>query len=168
MVLKYVRAVQLHGWRHVLRQMYTVGEIKIGKHVGTDTSGNKYYENREYTFGTHRWVEYADIHNYDSSTVTPTWHGWLHHMSDTPPTEIAPPKRIGLTTAVDNCPYDTHVGPEALEPMLNQNLTGFRPRGYGVGNLYQKWGEPELFYKQVLIAVYLALHMQLQRNAKQG
>jgi hypothetical protein len=65
-------------------------------------------------------------------------------MSDTPPTEIAPPKRIGLTTAVDNCPYD--VGLEALEPMLNQNLTGFRPRGYGVGSLYQKWGEPELFY----------------------
>jgi hypothetical protein len=80
-------------------------------------------------------------------------------MSDKPSTEMAPPKRIGLTTAVDNCPYDTHVGPEALEPMLNQNLTGFRPRGYGVGNLYQKWREPELFYKQVRIAIYVALHV---------
>ncbi|CAN0444741.1 unnamed protein product, partial [Discosporangium mesarthrocarpum] len=35
--------------------------------------------------GQHRWVEYADIHNYDSSTIPSSWHPWLHHMSDSTP-----------------------------------------------------------------------------------
>lgn len=39
--------------------------------------------------GQHRWVEYADIHNYDSSTVTAAWHPWLHHMSDFTPSPAA-------------------------------------------------------------------------------
>lgn len=38
-----------------------------------------------YAAGQHRWVEYADIHNYDSSSVTADWHPWLHHMSDHTP-----------------------------------------------------------------------------------
>ena len=104
-------------------------------------------------------MEYADIHNYDSSTVTPEWHGWVHHMSDTAPGQTPlNVQRIGKTASVDHCPYDTHVGPEALDPMMNQCLTGFRPRGYGFGNLYQKWGEPELYYKQVRVSAMLYIY----------
>eukprot|EP00612_Vaucheria_litorea_P002427 CAMPEP_0171457394 /NCGR_PEP_ID=MMETSP0945-20130129/3497_1 /TAXON_ID=109269 /ORGANISM="Vaucheria litorea, Strain CCMP2940" /LENGTH=171 /DNA_ID=CAMNT_0011983007 /DNA_START=110 /DNA_END=625 /DNA_ORIENTATION=- len=129
--------------------MYMVGELKFGEHVGTDSNGNEYFENREYVFGTHRWVEYKDIHNYDSSTVTPTWHSWLHHTVDHPPTlEEENMKQLNPTVKRDDCIYDTHIGSGSVEPLLNQNLTGFRPRGYGFGNIFQKWGEPELFYKQ--------------------
>lgn len=39
--------------------------------------------------GQHRWVEYADIQNYDSSSVTAAWHPWLHHMSDHTPSAAA-------------------------------------------------------------------------------
>jgi NADH:ubiquinone oxidoreductase subunit len=125
-----------------------IGEVNFGQYVGKDGNGNKYYEDRNRVFGTHRWVEYKDIHNFDSSTVTPDWHGWLHHMQDTPPNQTADPRRHELTASQDDCPYETHVGQQASK-VLNQNPTGFRPRGYGVGNLFQKWGEPELYYKQV-------------------
>ena len=32
--------------------------------------------------GQHRWVEYADIHNYDAAMISPDWHGWIHYMHD--------------------------------------------------------------------------------------
>lgn len=33
--------------------------LKVGKLVGTDKYGNKYYENPYYFFGRSRWIEYA-------------------------------------------------------------------------------------------------------------
>lgn len=36
--------------------------------------------------GQHRWVEYADIHNFDASQIPPEWHGWMTHTFDEPPT----------------------------------------------------------------------------------
>eukprot|EP00611_Tribonema_gayanum_P028935 TRINITY_DN7599_c0_g1_i1.p1 TRINITY_DN7599_c0_g1~~TRINITY_DN7599_c0_g1_i1.p1 ORF type:complete len:222 (-),score=51.26 TRINITY_DN7599_c0_g1_i1:130-708(-) len=148
MALTYWNAIRKWGLRETVRKMYMVGEINFGDFKGADSNGNKYYENRSKIYGTHRWVEYADCHNYDSSTVTPEWHGWLHNMHDTPPDQSADPKRHELTSSHDDCPYDTHVGPASAAPVLHQNLSGFRPRGYGVGNLFQEWGEPELYYKQ--------------------
>ena len=61
-----------------------LGEIKRGTLVGTDDGGNRYYENLDYKVNMTRWVEYKDIHNYDSSSVPPRWHGWLHYVSDAP------------------------------------------------------------------------------------
>jgi len=35
-----------------------MGEVKFGDLKGQDVNGNKYFENLEYPFGQHRWVEY--------------------------------------------------------------------------------------------------------------
>ena len=54
--------------------------------MGCDGAGNRYYENRvDYPFGQHRWVEPGDIHNFDSASIPPEWHGWMTSMNDAPP-----------------------------------------------------------------------------------
>ena len=65
--------------------------------------------------GQHRWVEYADIHNYDAAMISPDWHGWMHHMTDSPGTDSAGYLEQKLKDAIQigtdsNAPYTDHVG----------------------------------------------------------
>ena len=53
-----------------------------GERVGEDGAGNTYYCERG---GSRRWVIYNGYA--DASRVPPEWHHWLHHTTDTPPTE---------------------------------------------------------------------------------
>lgn len=73
--------------RVLILALVQVGEIKFGTLMGVDRNGNKYYENPEYPYGQHRWVEYADIHNYEPTSIPPEWHGWMHHTTDELPQE---------------------------------------------------------------------------------
>ena len=61
-----------------------------GRYVGNDELGNRYYEQKS-GIGEmgmpRRWVIYKDLA--DASKITPDWHGWIHHMTDTPPTAEA-------------------------------------------------------------------------------
>lgn len=57
-----------------------------GHPVGTDSFGNRYYQNRA---GKRRWVIYNGT--VEASRVPAEWHGWLHHTFKDPPT-VAPPK----------------------------------------------------------------------------
>ena len=61
-----------------------------GRYVGNDELGNTYYEQKS-GIGEmgmpRRWVIYKDLA--DASKITPDWHGWIHHMTDTPPTAEA-------------------------------------------------------------------------------
>eukprot|EP01104_Vermistella_antarctica_P021227 TRINITY_DN9445_c0_g1_i1.p1 TRINITY_DN9445_c0_g1~~TRINITY_DN9445_c0_g1_i1.p1 ORF type:complete len:180 (+),score=15.26 TRINITY_DN9445_c0_g1_i1:40-540(+) len=69
------------GPKESLRKLMKYNLIKVGDLVGTDELGNKYFENKEYMYGQHRWVEYhAD--DYDASHVTARWHPWLHYTND--------------------------------------------------------------------------------------
>jgi len=54
----------------------------FGRRVGTDSVGNRYFQNKR-----HRWVLYTKLA--EPSYVTPEWHGWLHRITDVPPTESA-------------------------------------------------------------------------------
>ncbi|HVT55133.1 MAG TPA: NADH:ubiquinone oxidoreductase subunit NDUFA12, partial [Xanthobacteraceae bacterium] len=61
-----------------------------GEYVGADEFGNRYYRQRgggiNKGFGfQRRWVIYNGIA--EPTRVPPSWHGWLHHTVDTPPTE---------------------------------------------------------------------------------
>jgi NADH:ubiquinone oxidoreductase subunit len=61
-----------------------------GRHVGTDSQGNRYYVQSKGIgpLGVpRRWVIYKDLA--EASQVPPEWHGWMHYMVDTPPTEEA-------------------------------------------------------------------------------
>jgi NADH:ubiquinone oxidoreductase subunit len=53
-----------------------------GERIGEDEFGNVYYRERG---GERRWVIYSGLA--EASTVPPSWHGWLHHTVDLPPTE---------------------------------------------------------------------------------
>ena len=57
------------------------------KHVGTDSFGNKYYEGkaRKGYSHTRRWVMYKAAP--EASAVPAEWHGWLHHQTDTVPSD---------------------------------------------------------------------------------
>lgn len=62
-----------------------------GRFVGSDSLGNRYYEQIEGVGAVgplgrlRRWVTYTDLA--EASKVPPEWHGWLHYTVDTPPTE---------------------------------------------------------------------------------
>ena len=61
-----------------------------GEPVGEDEFGNRYYRTSggkiDKTLGfERRWVIYNGYT--EASTVPPSWHGWLHHTVDTPPTQ---------------------------------------------------------------------------------
>ena len=141
-------ASQRGGWWKLLEHMYTNGDypFKMGRLVGTDVGGNKYYENLvDYPFGQHRWVEYKDIHNYDASQVQPEWQGWLCGMHDVPgddksiaayfektTKEISHPTRSDATQV-----YAHGLGfRNELPPLVNHmhDQTGIRERGYRMGN----------------------------------
>ncbi len=60
-----------------------------GEFVGEDEFGNRYFRTKggkiDPTLGfERRWVIYRGIA--EASTVPPSWHGWLHHTVDVPPT----------------------------------------------------------------------------------
>jgi hypothetical protein len=109
--------------------------------MGCDAAGNRYYENRvDYPVGQHRWVEPADIHNFDSSHIPPEWHGWMTHMNDATPSQEGEyfeemKKRI-RPTAPSNAPYDHNIGYQ--NELFNFNhmhdQSQIRSRGYGIGN----------------------------------
>ena len=58
-----------------------------GQLVGSDESGNRYYESRD----GRRWVQYNGYA--EPSTIPPGWHGWIHHKVDVaPPQEAYTPR----------------------------------------------------------------------------
>lgn len=61
--------------------IYRFDDLKIGRLVGTDKYGNKYFENNYYFYGRNRWVEYAPhVHMaYDGSQIPAEWFGWMHY-----------------------------------------------------------------------------------------
>lgn len=71
--------------------MNTIGDIKAGTLVGSDSYGNKYFENTtedEIHLRT-RWVEYKD-RDFNMSQVEPAWHYWLGYGVDVAPNATAP------------------------------------------------------------------------------
>ena len=61
-----------------------------GELVGQDEFGNRYYRTRGGKIDPtllmeRRWVIYNG--EAEASSVPPSWHGWLHHTVDVPPTE---------------------------------------------------------------------------------
>jgi NADH:ubiquinone oxidoreductase subunit len=106
-----------------------------GELVGEDEFGNRYFRTKggkiDRTLGfERRWVIYNGIA--EASAVPPSWHGWLHHTVDLPPTEekVTPrpwwkPHRPNLTGT-----------PGAHRPTGSTLAQGRRPRATGD---YKPW-----------------------------
>ncbi len=62
-----------------------------GEKVGEDEFGNRYYRTRGGKIDPRmlsferRWVIFNGY--MEASTIPPSWHGWMHHTVDTPPTQ---------------------------------------------------------------------------------
>lgn len=59
-----------------------------GRHVGTDTNGNRYFVARSAPKGqrARRWVVYAGA--VEASQVPAEWHAWLHYTTEKPLTDV--------------------------------------------------------------------------------
>ncbi|KAL7443064.1 hypothetical protein ACHAXM_008732 [Skeletonema potamos] len=148
MVYGVIRSVQAAlkyrgGWQGLFEHMYTNGDypFKFGTYMGADAAGNRYYENRvDYPFGQHRWVEPGDIHNFDSASIPPEWHGWMTSMNDAPPSAeeayIEERKQNIIPLCESNANIDHNVGHQ--EKIYNfhhlHNLSTVRSRGWNIGN----------------------------------
>jgi NADH:ubiquinone oxidoreductase subunit len=58
-----------------------------GEYVGQDELGNRYYRGRDAKTRERRWVIYNGYA--EASAIPPGWHGWMHHRTDTPPSQEA-------------------------------------------------------------------------------
>jgi NADH:ubiquinone oxidoreductase subunit len=108
---------------------------RFGELVGQDEQGNRYYRTRGGKIDPtlnfeRRWVVYNGYA--EASRVPPSWHGWLHHTVDTPPTEQ------NYTTREWEKPHVPNMTgtPAAYRPSGSTLASGRRPKATGD---YQAW-----------------------------
>ena len=106
-----------------------------GELVGEDEQGNRYYRTKGGKIDPtlhieRRWVIYNGLA--EATRVPPSWHGWLHHVVDTPPTEIDYPPREWEKPHVPNLTGT----PAAYRPSGSTLASGQRPKATGD---YQPW-----------------------------
>lgn len=106
-----------------------------GEFVGEDEFGSRYYRTKGGKIDSallfeRRWVIYKGLA--EPSLVPPTWHGWLHHTVDVPPTQDSTkpyswqkPHRPNLTGT-----------PAAARPSGSTLAEGRRPKATGD---YKAW-----------------------------
>merc|ERR1711939_621390 len=83
-VMRMLASIRQNGWGGFHRQMLRLNDAKDGTLVGTDHTGNKYYENMNEHSLRNRWVDYAQW-DFNGSQVPPEWHAWLNHIRRDPP-----------------------------------------------------------------------------------
>ena len=72
---------QIFTWWH--RQTFGtfIYTLFLGKFIGSDDFGNKYYE----SFRGKRWVIYKG--NVESTKIPPEWHLWIHYLKKNKPVD---------------------------------------------------------------------------------
>ena len=73
---------ELFIWWHGQTMGIRMLTMFFGVPVGTDEAGNKYYKANK---GNRRWVVFNGPA--EASAIPPGWHGWMHHRTDTPPSQ---------------------------------------------------------------------------------
>jgi NADH:ubiquinone oxidoreductase subunit len=127
--------LKLFTWWNVPTFGTLVWTWMYGERVGEDEFGNVYYRTRggavDRNLGfQRRWVIYKGYN--EASAVPPSWHGWLHHTVDTPPTEQTYTPREWQKPHMAN-PTGT---PLALRPPGSTLALGRRPKATGD---YKAW-----------------------------
>jgi NADH:ubiquinone oxidoreductase subunit len=108
---------------------------RFGELVGNDEQGNRYFRTRggkiDPTLGfERRWVVYDGYA--EATKVPPSWHGWLHHTVDVPPTDETYTPRDWEKPHIPNLTGT----PAAYRPSGSTLASGRRPKATGD---YQPW-----------------------------
>jgi NADH:ubiquinone oxidoreductase subunit len=108
---------------------------RFGELVGEDEQGNRYFRTKggkiDPSLGfERRWVIYNGYA--EASRVPPSWHGWLHHTVDVPPTAEAYTPREWEKPHVPNLTGT----PGAYRPPGSTLASGRRPAATGD---YEPW-----------------------------
>lgn len=98
-----------------------------GRRVGEDEAGNVYYCNAD---DSRRWVIFNG--ESEASSVSPDWHGWLHHTFAEAPTTAPLPRK---EWEKDHSPNMTGTA-EAYRPPGSVVTPASRPRVVGD---YEAW-----------------------------
>eukprot|EP00938_MAST-03A_sp_MAST-3A-sp1_P004936 g4936.t1 len=139
-----VKGVMLWGPSLTFKKLMHMKEIRIGDLVGVDHIGNHYYENREYQYNRHRWVEHANLPWYsdiEPSNIPPEWYGWLHHMTDLPGNNLMMHEGGELTEG-SQAQYDHNLG--GVTNGFQENRTQIKQRGWEDGK-----SQEDKYWKQV-------------------
>ena len=86
-----------------------------GKLVGTDSEGNRYYQDKRMIAGMRRrkrWVIYNGV--VEASRVPADWHGWLHYTNDTPPPAGGLPRKPWQKEHLPNLSGTARLSPAGL------------------------------------------------------
>jgi NADH:ubiquinone oxidoreductase subunit len=119
----------IFAWWHSATYGTMVTTWFSGGYVGTDETGNRYYQSR----AGRRWVIYSGL--VEATLVPAEWHGWLHHTFADPPTTA--PFQL---KAWEKDHRPNYTGTEdAYRPDGSLLASGQRPRATGD---YQAW-KPE-------------------------
>jgi len=108
---------------------------RFGELVGEDEQGNRYYRTSGGKIDPvlhfeRRWVIYNGLA--EASRIPPSWHGWMHHTVDLPPTEDKYKPREWEKPHVPNMTGT----PAAYRPPGSTLASGRRPKATGD---YQPW-----------------------------
>ena len=108
---------------------------RFGELVGEDEQGNRYYRTKGGKIDPtlhfeRRWVIYNGTA--EASRIPPSWHGWMHHTVDLPPTEDGYKTREWEKPHVPNMTGT----PSAYRPSGSTLASGRRPKATGD---YQPW-----------------------------
>jgi NADH:ubiquinone oxidoreductase subunit len=108
---------------------------RFGELVGQDEQGNRYYRTAGGKIDPalnfeRRWVIYNGV--VEASRIPPSWHAWMHHMVDVPPTEE------GYKPREWEKPHQPNLTgtPLAYRPSGSTLASGRRPKATGD---YQPW-----------------------------
>eukprot|EP00941_MAST-03F_sp_MAST-3F-sp1_P005474 g5474.t1 len=129
----FLKAIMLWGPSLTFKKFMSMKDLKFGNKIGEDSQGNSYYENLDYQYGRHRWVEYKDYpwsSEIQATNVDADWFGWLHYTTDQPGNDFRLQKGGAINQGSD-VPYDTNLG-GVIEP-FERNMTGTKYRAYGDG-----------------------------------
>mmetsp|Transcript_28812 Transcript_28812/g.84452 ORF Transcript_28812/g.84452 Transcript_28812/m.84452 type:complete len:184 (+) Transcript_28812:73-624(+) len=142
-IKKFAQEYRHGGLFHAVNRLRQMNQLRLGRLVGEDTNGNKYYENTAMPYGRTRWYEpkvplriFEMDQYYDPSQVTPEWHGWLHYVTDKPgPTILAEHGQPWLTPHLQNSSIERETAYHAPGHWKNKV-----PRGR-VGPKYESWND---------------------------
>jgi len=100
-----------------------------GEFVGSDETGNRYYRAESAipdSIAERRWVIYNGYA--EASAIPPGWHGWMHHRTDTPPSQAT---------------YRPRQWQQPHQANMTGSAAAYRPPGSIVGSARPAPAEPD-------------------------